>query len=113
MDFDRFLPLIIVFIIWRLTERMRQKKKRPTPMQVDPAAQEFDIKNMSELKLDGSPLPAESLIADPLHVVAEKNMSQIITRKKTRRHKLSRKKIFLRQAVVWSEILSPPVSLRD
>ena len=113
MDFDRFLPIIVVFIIWRLSEKMRNRKKRLESLHVDTTNEELNNYEILESDFDTLPSHFEEIIGDPEEVVLESNKKQRAVEKKSKESVNARKKFFLRRAVVWSEILSPPVSMRD
>jgi hypothetical protein len=113
MDFEKLLPLIIVFVIWRLSEKIREKQKRLKVLQVDTTNQKLDVSQSTETEIDTSPHPFGQISSPPLETVSGRRETHITPKENAQKPSISCKKIFLRRAIVWSEILSPPVSMRD
>lgn len=114
MEIERLLPLLIIWIIWRILSYKRKavKEKTGTP----PV---FSKEDSEKLK----PVPAAAPLPTPAIGTTVAVAQPVVTKTVTplpampvgrpRRGMMCSDRSFLQQAVVWAEILAPPVSLRD
>ena len=111
MELDRLLPLLIIWIIWRIVNSKRKsgaKKTIPPPGGLKEEMEELESVTVAV------PLPAQPAVE--VEVQPEEKQPVVQPAVRPARRGCAAKcpdRNFLRQAVVWSEILAPPVSLRD
>ena len=140
MDLDRIITLVVVIIIWLVSNGIR-KVAKPEPqgqelvakqpgffqiLQQNLAALEERSRGEDDIALDEYLQPAPQPEPESLIDLAEKSMVveesvspsaplETVTprggiiQKKPGRSKRSK----LQRAIIWSEILAPPVALRD
>jgi len=111
MELDRLLPLLVIWIIWSIINRKGKKRTEkivPLPVPVQEEMGELEPVAMTV------PLSPESGV---------ETTEQLMEKHPPKRTAAGPARCgvafgypgrnFLQQAVVWSEILAPPVSLRD
>ncbi len=122
MEIERFLPLIILWIIWRILSRSKakhSKQKKPKariggipmldrfkkPVPIIPTMEKISIidENIEILPDDAEETADDKPSASLKSAVCMKSSPKIT----------SYSPIFLKKAVVWSEILGTPVGLRE
>ena len=111
MELERLLPLLIIWIIWRIVSRKR--KAGPEKTVPPPAGVKEEMKEL-ESGTVAAPFPAQPALDTVVQPEEKQPVVQPAVRPARRGFaaKCSDRN-FLKQAVVWSEILAPPVSLRD
>ena len=111
MELDRLLPLFIIWLIWRLTSR----KRKAGPEKTIPASVDVQEKlKEREPVTVAAPFPAQPAVDTVMQIKEKRPVVQPAVRHARRGFTAKcRGRDFLQQAVVWSEILAPPVSLRD
>ncbi len=111
MELDRLLPLLIIWIIWRILNRKsktRAEKTVPLPVPVQ--------EEMAELEPVAMTVPLASEPGVDTEVQLKEKRPPTRPAARPARCGFVRgypERNFLQQAVIWSEILAPPVSLRD
>ena len=113
MEIERLLPLLIIWIIWRiLTNRQKAaKEKTGTP----PVISKQGSKTAEPVEVATLPAPPISKTEAEEQPIINKTVLPPAVRpcKRARRGLKCPDRSFLQQAIVWAEILAPPVSLRD
>jgi hypothetical protein len=111
MELDRLLPLFIIWVIWRILNRKRKAWSEKTGAPLASVKEEMAI--LEPVTVTAS-FPAPS--ADETVVQPEEKQTVVYPEVRPAKRCFAVKchdRDFLQQAVVWSEILAPPVSLRD
>jgi hypothetical protein len=110
MELERLLPLLIIWIIWRI---LSKRKTAPEKTVSPPAGVKEEIEELEPVT-EAAPLPAPPAFDTEEQPEEKQTVVQPAVRPARRGFaaKCSDRN-FLQQAVVWSEILAPPVSLRD
>jgi hypothetical protein len=114
MELERLFPLFLIWIIYTIFIRMRRVRKKDVGPVVTPAPAVHGKDSGSR---------PQDFRAEPLMAASEKeratqplsksfSASAGLQQKSSRRRQISTR-AFLRRAVVWSEILRPPVSMRS
>jgi len=114
MELERLLPLLIIWIIWRILINRRKAAKEQAG--IPPVLR----KEESET---GEPVPAAAVPPPPAVSEKEAEEQPFVIKtvmpppgmpcRRARHGIMGPDGSFLQQAVVWAEILAPPVSLRD
>lgn len=115
MDFEGIGTLVLLWIFWTVFERIKdaleKRKGEPEPYPVEseiPGEMEFRpefqpvIKKVAR-KVSGAPPPPAMTGEVPVAVAPQARSGAAARRFRRER---------LREAVIWSEILAPPVALR-
>jgi len=114
MELERLLPLLIIWIIWRILTNRRKaakvqagvppvfSKKEPETGEPVPAVATPPSPAVSKTEAEEQPFVIKTVMPPP-----------VIPRRRARHRIMGLDGSFLQQVVAWAEILAPPVSLRD
>ena len=113
MEIERLLPLLIIWIIWRILTNRQKAAKEKTG--VSPVFSKQGSKTAESVEVATLPSPPISKIEAEEQPILNKTVMPPPVRlcRRPRRGLKCPDRSFLQQAVVWAEILAPPVSLRD
>jgi hypothetical protein len=116
MDLERLSPFFLIWLIYTLFTSKRQARKKDVGTVVPPAP---------VVHGDDSRSRPQNFRAEPLMAAGEKERATrpeptglvVVAAARSQQESSRRRRIssraFLRRAVVWSEILRPPVSMRS
>jgi hypothetical protein len=114
MEIERLLPLLIIWIIWRILTYKRKADKEKTGA---PPVFSKEGSEIPEPVPVAAPLPSPSIgttgTGDQPMVTKTVVPPPAMPAGQARRGMMGADRSFLQQAVVWAEILAPPVGLRD
>jgi len=123
-SFDNILPLIMLFLFWVFSKKGKETKKNKPPMPVRPPRKPTLevggdlLPDYEKLKLKIRTNTTQQSTTPPVQPIKENKVSREVSREESRNcegldnfNKLPGKRQ-LRRAIIWAEILGPPVSLR-
>jgi hypothetical protein len=114
MDLERLLPLLILWIIWRiLTNRRKVTKEKAGPPPVFLEKESEAVEPGRAAAVPPPPLVSVTEAEEQAIVSTPVTSSPAMPGGRARQGMMEPDRSFLQQAVVWAEILAPPVGLRD
>ncbi|OGQ97290.1 MAG: hypothetical protein A2521_16110 [Deltaproteobacteria bacterium RIFOXYD12_FULL_57_12] len=117
MNIEGIFPLVMLWVVWRIFSKVQEKLKGLPTVQPQPRASSAtgsiasaDLESLSYDELGGAEV--SRLEITPAISARTKSAAPRVASPAARTcHKYSHRT--LRRAVVWSEILAPPIGLRD
>ena len=122
MDVIKLVPLLIVWAIWLIMKRMKKTGREISLLgTVEQKKENKPLKDNQIVKVECNGLVSASSFSrvenkwkkDMKIPLAKKQSSQVVGQKERHHHTGYFSRKLLRKAVIWSEILALPVSLRD